>query len=184
MTDDMTTEPLAHELFDSERRDSPQTPFESLRAKRDEIASRTDVLIPLGSAYTEMGVCVKYRLLDRAETDEIAKNVRKQTKERNEFMYRVLVDTMLRACEGFYLKPNGLVADEDAEPLKDPRGEEHIKTYNQFAKEMRGEPFQSARAAVSYIFGDNEFAVGQHGLLLQRWFSNTGLEVDDELLEG
>ena len=167
-----------------EDRDGPQTPFEALRAKRDEIASRTTVLIPLGSAYADMGVHAKYRLLDRTETDEIAKNVRKQTKDRNEFMYRVLVDTMIRACEGFFLKPNGLLDDDDAEPLKDPRGEEHIKTYNQFAKEMRGEPFQSHRAAVAYIFGDNEFAVGQHGLLLQRWFSNTGLEVDEELLEG
>jgi hypothetical protein len=162
----------------------PQTPFEALRAKRDEIASNTSVLIPLGSAYEDMGVCVKYRLLDRSETDEISKRVRKQvSKDRNEFMFRVLLDSMILACEGFYLRPAG-VSDEQATPLRDPAGKEHITTFAQFAAHLReGDPFASHRAAVIYIFGDNEFAVGQHGLLLNRWFSNTGLEVDEELLD-
>lgn len=167
-----------------DRDDSPQTPFEALRAKRDEVASRTSVMIPLGGAYDEMGVHVKYRLIDRKESDDIGKNVRGQTKDRNEFMYRVLIDSMIRACEGFYLKPEGISEDE-AEPLRGPDGESIIENFAQMAMHLRGgEPFDSQRKAVAYVFGDNEFAAGQHGLLLSRWFQNTGLEVDQEFLEG
>src|SRR6266576_482791 len=134
-----STQPFVAEgLGEAER--GPQTPFEALRAKRDEVASRTTVLIPLGSAYTEMGVHAKYRLLDRTDTDEIAKKVRKQTKDRNEFMYRVIVDTMILACEGFYLKTPNL-GDDDAEPLRDTN-EKHVDSFAQFAFELRGEPFQ------------------------------------------
>jgi hypothetical protein len=98
-------------------------------------------------------------------------------------MFLVIVDTIIASCDGFYLLPDG-VPEEDAEPLKNEKGDEIIDTYAKFAAELRGEPLGSQRQAVIYVFGDNDFAVGQHGLLLNRWLSNTGIDIDQELLEG
>lgn len=183
MTEIEMDDALIHEQLEGTA-SSPQSPFETLRAKRDEVAAKTDVLIPLGSAYDDIGLHAKYRLITRDEADEIAKNVKGQTKDRNEFMFRVLVDTMIRACEGFFLKHTLETRDEDAEPLMTPDGSSPVLTYHQLAEGMKGEPFTNHRSAVIYVFGDNEFTVGQHGVLLNRWFSNTGLKVNDEFLEG
>lgn len=177
--EELDDHPLVHEQLDK----GPQTPLEALRAKRDESAAKRDVLIPVGSAYDEIGLKVKYRLLERNETDEIAKRVRKQTKERGEFMFRVLVDTIIASCEGFFLVADG-VKDEDAEPLMNEAKTEVIETYTQLAGELAGEPFTNARQAVLYVFGDNEFAAGAHGLLLNRWLGDTNIDIDSELLEG
>lgn len=174
------TELVHEQLEDSE---TPQSPMEALRAKRQEIADRTEVLIPL-AGYEEMGLHIKYRLIGRDEADKIAKNVRGQTKDRNEFMYRVIVDTMIAACEGFFLKDDG-VDDDHAVPLQNEAKTGAIKTFGEFAQELNGgEPIPTVRLGVLFVFGDNEFAVGGHGLLLNRWLSNTGLEIDQEFLEG
>lgn len=160
----------------------PQSPIEALRAKRDEIEAKREVYIPI-LGYEEIGLKAKYRLLDRAETTDIGKRVKQQTKGKgqSEFMFRILVDTIIAACEGLYLAPMG-VTDEDAEPLMNQAKTDPILTYAAFAAEMRGESFPNHRAAVIYCFGDNEFAVGQHGLLLQRWLTDTNIDIDEELL--
>lgn len=180
MTDDDQPAPLVHEITD---RSGPQTPMEALRAKRNEAASKRDVLIPVGSAYDEEGLRVKYRLLERPDTDEIAKRVRKQTKDRSEFMFRVLVDTIIAACDGFFLIPDGKT-EAEAEPLMSEDGSHVIETYIQFASDLAGEEFTNHRAAVLYVFGDNEFTAGQHGLLLNKWLGDTSIDIDSELLEG
>jgi hypothetical protein len=54
-------------------------------------------------------------------------------------MFLVIVDTIIASCEGFYLLPDG-VPEEDAEPLKNEKGDEIIDTYAKFAAELRGEP--------------------------------------------
>jgi hypothetical protein len=165
-----------HGLVHEQNERGPQSPMEALRAKRDERAAKRDVLIPV-IGYEEMELKVKYRLLDRHETDEIVKRVRRQTKDRGDFMYRVLVDTIILACEGFFLG-----TEPDIEPLVGENGTGFIESYASFAKELKGEEIPTHRQAVLYVFGDNEFTVGQHGLLLNRWLGDTNLDIDEELL--
>lgn len=164
-----------HGLVHEQTNGGPQSPMEALRAKRDEVAAKRDVLIPL-FGYEEMELKVKYRLLERHETDELTKKIRRQTKERSEFMYRVLVDTIILACEGFF------IGGDNPEPLVGENGTGFIDSYATFAKELKGEEIPTHRQAVLYVFGDNEFAVGQHGLLLNRWLGDTNLNIDEELL--
>lgn len=159
--------------------EGPQTPMEALRARRDEVAARRDTTIPIVGFEAE-GLRVQYRLLDRGETSDIAKKVRKQTKDRSEVMFRILIDTIIAACEGFYVSMDG----DEPEPLISEITKEHVTTYQQYASELAGEPFTTARKAVLYVFGDNEYAVGDHGLLLSRWLSNTNIDIDEEALEG
>ena len=176
-----TEELLVHEQTDAAN--GPQSPIAALRAKRQEIAERTTTLIPV-TGYEEDNIHCKYRLIGRDEADQIAKSVRGQTKDRQEFQYRVLVDTMIAACEGFFIKPLG-VDDGQANPLLNEAETEQIDTYYAFALELGAQPEEmSQRRAVKYVFGDNEFAVGGHALLLNRWLGNTGLKIDEELLEG
>lgn len=159
----------------------PQSPMEALRAKREEIAGRTTVLIPLPE-YEEMGLHVKYRLVGRDEIEPMAKRVRQRTKDKTEQLYQVLVGTMLIACEGFYMKPADL-PDDKAEVLTTEVSDEPVETYQHLATELGGE-FTSPVHAVAFVFGDNEFAVGSHAMLLNRWLGNTGINVDAEIAEG
>lgn len=157
----------------------PQTPMEALRARRDEVSKKRDTMIPIAGFESE-GLRCQYRLLERGETNDIAKKVRKQTKDRAEIMFRILIDTIIAACEGFYFSMDG----EEPQPLISETTKEHVTTYQQYAAELAGEPFTTARKAVLYVFGDNEFTVGDHGLLLSRWLSNTNIDIDEEALEG
>jgi hypothetical protein len=179
----LEVEGLATQLAgDLSSADGPQSPLEALRAKRDQIEAHREVLIPI-IGYEEMGLKVKYRLVDRGETNAIAKRNKTLQKDQGEFMFMVLVDTIILACEGFYLAPDG-VPDEKAELLMNEAKTDPILTYAQMAQELKGEPLGSQRQAVAYVFGDNEFAVGQHALLLNRWLGNTNLDIDLEAMEG
>lgn len=173
------TAPLVTQVTDPEST-GPQSPMEALRVKRDETAARTEVLIPL-PGYEEAGLKAKYRLIDRKEVADINKRVRAQTKDQGEYMFRVILDTIIAACEGFYLAPDG-VPDEEAEPLVSEEGEV-VTDYMAFASHLKRESFTNHRQAVVYVFGGNDFTAGQHGLLLNRWLSNTGIEIDQEFLD-
>lgn len=179
MTDQITEVIVNSETIKEET--GPQSPIEALRVRREEVASHRETLIPL-QGYEEMGLKAKYRLVEREETDRIAKNIRSQTKVRDEFMYRMVVETVALAVEGFVLAPDG-VSDEQAEPLVDLEGNE-VTNYNQLATALGWEPGERAshHRAMLFVFGDNEFAIGSHGLLLQRWLNNTTFEVTQEFL--
>jgi hypothetical protein len=169
---------LVHELDD----ESPQNPMEALRARRQEVAERREVLIPI-IGYEDLNLKAKYRLLDRSETTAIAERVRKsmkgKVKSQSDFMFYVLMDTIIAACEGLFLGDTL----ETAKPLMSEDGEHEVNTYAEFATNLNnGDPLPSHRAAVRYVFGENDFAVGQHGLLLNRWLGNTNIDIDEEAL--
>jgi len=176
MTDEVITEETLAEAV------GPQSPLEALRVRREEVANRREILIGI-PAYEDNGLKVKYRLIGRDETDEIAKRVRKQTRDRSEFLYRVVLDTMINACVGFYWARNG-TPDELAEPVEDEAGN-FIESFRQMADALAwvpaGDPTQ--RQAALFVFADNEFSLGTHGMQLQRWLNNTNLEVDEDFLQ-
>lgn len=174
---DHEQEPLVHEVVSGEAQ-GPQSLAESLRAKRQEIAETRDTLIPI-VGYTDPVLMAKQRLMDRPEIELIGKRVSRETKDRSERNMRLLVDQIINSTLGFYFQrpfdpePQVLV-DED---------ENAIVQWDQLATYLGWEPLQgTARGALYFVFGDNEFAIGQFGILLNRWMGNTAFEVDQEFL--
>src|SRR4051812_38634650 len=104
-------------LVASLHQETPQSPMEALRVRRDEIESKRDVRIPL-VGFEEMGLQVQYRLIERNETEVIAKRARGQAKGKgqSELMFLVILDTIIAACDGFYIQMD---PDGGPEPLPD-----------------------------------------------------------------
>lgn len=166
----------------------PDTLMKQLRAKRLEISETVDTLIPVqifgGKVEGKIipQVFAKYRLIEREEIEELGRVIRKQTRDQGEQMMRVVVDSLVSACEGFYVQPEG--ADQPEE-LKWPDGN-HVLTYRDMANYLGymaapGHVLQD-REAVFYVFGDKEFSVGQHGIAFNRWLNNAGIQIDQEFL--
>ena len=180
MTDDIITEePMAPIAVEMQNDAPPSSLMEQMRARRQEIADKRTTKVPI-PGYEEAGhLKGEYRLLDRRETEAIGRRVRKQAKgNRGEFEMLVLCDVIINAAEGFYVTDGGqeipLTFGDDGPP---------ITRYEELAKFLgyEGEP-PNARAALYYVFGNNEFAIGGHGIVLNRWFGNTGIDVDAEFL--
>lgn len=166
--------PLLHEI--EEEADAPNSLMEQLRAKREEIASTRDVFIPI-TGYEVVGLQARYNLLERPQIVEIGNKVLKETKDRSERQMLILIDTIIQATEGFYTQRTG---DSDPVPLEDDAGN-HVRLWGQLAQYLGGQS-ATARDALHFVFGNNEFAIGGHGIVLNRWMGNTSIDVDSELL--
>lgn len=182
MSDIEQETPLVTDIGDEEA-EGPESLMEQLRDRRRELAATKETLITI-PGFEDSGLACKYRLMDRQETEKIGKRIRKLTKDRGDFQMLVLVDILIHACEGFWLRREGEVV-----PLKmnDGNGAPRIERWDQLASFMGyeaevGEKPPDQRVALYYVFGDNEFAVGQHAIALNRWFANTGVDVDVEFL--
>lgn len=175
---DEPQEPLVHEVLSGDAQ-GPQSLAEQLRAKRTEIAETRDTLIPI-TGYNEPVLMAKHRLMDRQEIERIGKRVVKETKDRGERNMRILCDQIINSAVGFYFQR---ATDPEPLPLEDEHGE-YITRWDQLATYLGWDLAQggTARGALYFIFGDNEFAIGQFGILLNRWMGNTSFEVDSELL--
>lgn len=164
--------------FEDSARD-PESLMEQLRARRTEIADTKEILLPI-AGYEEHGLQVMHRLFERPELTAMAKRIARETKNREERNVRLAFDTVIQSTTGFYIQRS-----EDPEPvhLEDENGEP-MERWDQMARFVGWQPTGegTARAALMYVFGGNEFAVGQHSINLSRWMSNTGVEVDVELL--
>jgi|SRR5215831_2406662 len=174
-------QPLAHEITSDEVK-GPETLAEQLRIRRTEIADTHDATFPL-VGYEEFGVQVKHRLMTREEVEKIGRRVMNETKERGERNMRILLDMIISSTRGFYLKDDDT---QEVNEIRDDRnGGEHVRTWGQFANYLGWNPNgddDNSRMALSWVFGGNEFMVGQYGILLNRWMNNTGLKVDEEFL--
>jgi hypothetical protein len=177
MTDE-SQEPLVHDVLSGDAQ-GPQSLAEQLRAKRTEIAETRDVKIPI-TGYTEPVLLTQHRLMDRPEIEQIGKRVTKETKDRGERNMRLLCDQIINSATGFYFQRP---FDPEPQALEDDDGNP-IARWDQLATYLGWNPPQggTARGALYFVFGDNEFAIGQYGILLNRWMGNTAFEVDAEFL--
>jgi hypothetical protein len=173
---------LAHEAFTSDEVTKPSTLADQLRARRSEIAKAHDVTLPL-TGYEEYGVHVQHRLMDRQEVEKIGRRVMNETKDRGERNMRILIDMILLSTSLFVLKDDD--TGEFKPILDDQRGESHVTNWGEFADYLGWAPPNEdggMRSALYWVFGGNEFMVGQYGILLNRWMNNTGVKVDEEFL--
>jgi len=174
-------QPLVHEITEDETK-GPQTLADQLRLRRSEIAEAHDVLLPL-TGYEEYGVQVKHRLMDRTEVEKIGRRIMNETRDRGERNMRILIDVIINSTRGFYLRDD---ETDQVNEIRDDRHEgAHVMTWGMFANYLGWNPNgdeDNSRMALYWVFGGNEFMVGQYGILLNRWMSNTGLKVDEEFL--
>jgi hypothetical protein len=175
-------QPLVHEIT-SDEVNAERSLADQLRERRAEIAQAKEVFIPL-TGYEQYNVTVKHRLVDRVEVERIGRRVIAETKDRGERNMRILIDTIIHSTLGFYVQPDGV---EEPELIENPATHVGILGWDEFAHYLglsNGDPSEepNIRGALYWVFGSNEFAVGQYGIILNRWMGNTGLKVDEEFL--
>ena len=176
--DEETT--LVHDITSDEATKQPSL-AEQLRARRAEISETKEVLLPV-IGYEEFGLMAKHRLMDRPEVEKIGRKVMSETKNRGERNMRILLDTVINSTVGFYIRQN---EEEEPSPVLDASiGDVQVLNWGDCARYLGWDPKygDDARSALYFVFGGNEFAVGQYGILLNRWMGNTGINVDEELL--
>ncbi len=149
--------------------------FDRLRARRDEVAATKTTTIPI-PGFEDFGLEAQYRLMEREEVEDIGNRIVKESKDRTERMMLLLTDTIIFALDGFVVREKG---KPEPKPLADTTGI-LVSSWSHMAQELGGEPADD-RAAVLWMFGDNEFAIGQHAILLNRWMGNTSFDVESEL---
>jgi hypothetical protein len=168
---------LAHEAVGEGEAQGPESLFDQLRAKRQEIAEAKETYLTI-PGYEETGLRVKHGLLERVEIQVIARAVIKETKDRGERNMRILVDQIIRSTLGFYVQKG----DEPPEPLEERESTTPVLNWDQFAQNMGWQSNGTARGALYFAFGNNEFAIGNYGIMLNRWMGNTTQEVDESFL--
>lgn len=178
--EDEPTQILAPDITSDEVQ-GPQTLAEQLRLRRAEIAEAHEVFLPL-TGYEEYGVQVRHRLMDRTEVEKIGRRIMNETKDRGERNMRILLDMIINSTSGFYLKDG---EEQEKQILDDRNGDIPVMNWSMMASYLGWTPNgdeDNSRAALYWVFGGNEFMVGQYGVLLNRWMNNTGVKVDEEFL--
>jgi len=157
---------------------APESLMDQLRARRKEIAETRDTFLVI-PGYEETGLVVKHRLMERHEVEAIGKRVFRQTKDRGERNMRILVEQLIDSTSGFFKSgDNGSPPKE----LLDKNEEFPVVNWSQLASQIGWDGEGGETSALYFMFGNNEFSIGQYGILLNRWMSNTGLDVDLEYL--
>jgi len=171
--------PLIHEMTSDEATAAPSL-ADQLRARRAEIAESKDVFLPI-TGFEEFGLVTKHRLMDRTEVERIGRKILSETRDRGERNMRILLDTIINSTTGFFIQKG---EEEPQEIINDLNGNSHVLSWDELAQYLGWSPgeYGDARSALYWIFGNNEFAIGQYGILLNRWMGNTGLKVDEEFL--
>lgn len=171
---------LIHEITEDVNVQPPSLGSQ-LRARREEIAESKTVMLPL-TGYEQYGVTVQHHLIDRVQVEVIGRKVIGETRDKAERNMRILLDVIINSTDGFYVQ-----MDEDAphQIQDDSNGNQPLYGWNQLALYLGWDPGidgGDSRQAVYFVFGNNEFAIGQYGILLNRWMANTGISIDEEFL--
>lgn len=171
-TDETTRDVVAAYL--EEEPDTPESLQERLRGHREKAAERTYVDLPIPGYGGELWC--RHRLMTPKELDEIGKKVREQVKTYAERISLATQDNLIASCLGFHVKRG-----DDLVPL-DPDGVGEPMKFDTRLAEFLGFEVKTARENVLAVFGGNALAVTGYGMALSRWFSDTSVDVAEELL--
>jgi len=183
MTDDIQVvpDPVAQAAQDPQ----PSTVLEQLAAKRGAIADTRETFIPLPGYDKEPPLLLaKYRLIDGPELAQLGSDVQAEFRSRWDRQLYMAIATMIRACGGIYVDIAG-----DGSPVPLTLNGEAIAGYNDdlaqalnFADKLP--PAHRDRDVLIGLFGGNEVMISAHSIILNRWFSDTSINVSKEMLEG
>lgn len=161
---------------------APENLLEQLAAKRREISEHREIDLPVPGYDTEPPLLlIRYKLLDGHTLTQIGMKIRRQQGDRWLRALNAALDTFIAACTGFYVD----LGEGIAEPLT--YNGEHIRGFTmelaealQFTKDLPENA--TTRHVAMGLFGGNDVAVTQHSYLLNRWFQNTSIDINEELL--
>lgn len=151
-----------------------------LVAKREHNAAHrtTDLDIP---GYEGKLFC-RYKLLDSKRLNNIGDRVMKTMRENDERALAGALDTLIAACEEFYVRYEGKEF-----PLREVIGQEEpvrydsaLATFLKFDGELPETP--TARSVALALFLNNEIAIAAHNHALSRWMMGNEAEIDEEFL--
>ena len=162
-----------------------QSLLEQLAAARNESAENRETFIKIpGYEETGIDVLAKYKLLTGPEIEEISKKLRPKAGGQQRSLWNVnlaaALDTMARACIGIYVQRP---TDEEPVPLT-VNGEPILHYGDPNLKVALGidDSVNTTRRVIIAAFCDNELAVSDHSVKLNRWFQNTNRDVDADFL--
>jgi hypothetical protein len=162
----------------------PENLLEQLAAKRRDVADTRETNIPVPGYDTEPPLLlIRYKLLDGHTLMQMGEKIRRQNKDRWTRALNAAIDTFIGACIGFYYD----LGDGILQPLT--YHGEHIRGFTMelaealnYKQELPEPP--TTRSIVLGLFANNDVAITQHAFMLNRWFQNTSIDVNTELLEG
>jgi len=158
------------------------SPLEALAAKHRELAETREVNIPVpGYDREPPRLLVRYRLLEGNEIARLGEKIRRETRNQWQRGVFAAIDTFINAVVGFYYDTGDGIYNEltyQGEHLTN--FDMRLATALGFAGELPAEP--TARAVAFALFNNNDAAIAQHNYLLNSWFADTSLDVQNELL--
>src|SRR5580765_2030555 len=169
-----------HEVIESEEEDpveSDRNLLDRIRAKRLELAERRSTYITV-PGYEDIGLVVQYHLLDGKELDRIAEKVKRQMRDRVDRGLNAAADTLIAACDGFFLDKGS----SEYAPFDPGNRGAPLRYEKELAEFLGVEEVATARDVVFMIFADNDVALANHAMKLNRWFTNTSRDADEEFL--
>lgn len=163
--------------------DEEKSLWDSLSAQREEIAEQRETLIQI-QGYTGVDLYARYRLVEGHRLEKIARKAMGKkggakigSWEKN---LAAALDTMAEACTGIFYQLEGM---EEPKPVT--VGGEEILNYGdpKLREGLKINPaVTSVRGVILSLFGNNDLAVSNHAIKLNRWFSNTSAQVDEDFL--
>lgn len=164
--------------------EQPDNLLSQLAAKRSQIAENKETLIPVpGYAEDPPLLLIKYRLLEGQEIAQIGNTIRQQFKGRWDRTMYAGIDTFIRAVVGVYVdKGDGVPVPLTIQGQPVTGFTRSLAEGLQFADTL-AEP-DDPRQVVFALFANNEVAIAQHNFNLNRWMSDTSIDISKDMFEG
>jgi hypothetical protein len=176
-------EPTVTDVVSPEAQRPESSLMDSLRVKRQEVADTRTVDIPI-AGFEEYGLTLQHRYMDVDETRDLGRKIAKEFKGNREDMNLMLVyDQVINSVVKILIRDPG---NKKLVQLYEADGNTPVTRVDQLAEYLGWHPDHpenaTARAALLFVFGDNEYAIGMHGIKLSRWMGNTAIDIDQEFL--
>lgn len=173
---------ITHEVT---KEHDPDSLLEQLAAKRQEVAATKETFIPV-PGYDDKPplLLVRYRLVDGPELQFIGDKIRRETRDQWQRQVFAAVDTFILACTGIFIDKG-----DNTTPVQMSFNGEPVTGFTEeLAKALRyydelPSP-ATARSVVFGLFAGNEIAINQHMFLLNRWSTNTTVDVREASFSG
>ena len=154
---------------------------DALVARREHIAANRfiDLDIP---GYDSRLFC-RYGLVDAKRLNAIGERITKTIRERDERALAAALDTLIAACDEFFVRHNGreIPLREVIEQDEPVRYSTELAEFLKFDTELPETP--TARSVCKALFMDNEIAIAAHNHQLSRWMMGNETDVFQEMLE-
>jgi len=156
-----------------------------LRKDAEEVANTKDVYIPI-KGYERSGLAARYHTPESGkQLDAIASKVTRETKNLYERNLFIGMDTMAALCIGLYARDEEAVNDDnpDGRVAIDPNQTGMPLTFkdSDLAEVFGWSDIKSPRQLIKRLFGGNDIAVNDHAARLNRWLTDSNMDVNAAL---